>query len=105
MAIVVELSIPNLVSIVGYAGIYSGSQGSFDTSSALTNVNDTFINDVALDTTVHVSAGYNIYYKMQGFNPLTQQYEDWHSMGAPLLDPPSGHALQNISVIGSWIDR
>lgn len=105
MPVVVELSIPNLVNIVGYAGIYSGSQGSFDASSALTIVNDTFINDVALDTTVHVSAGYNIYYKMQGYNPLTQAYEDWHSMGNPLMIPPSGNALENIGIIGSWIDR
>lgn len=105
MAVLVELSIIDFVHIVGYAGVYSGSQGSFDASSALTGLNDTFINDVALDTTINVSSGYNIYYKMQGYNPLTQQYEDWHSMGTPLLDPPSGHALQNIGIIGSWIDR
>jgi hypothetical protein len=105
MAVLVELSVANFVHIVGYSGIYSGSQGSFDTSGSLTGVNTSYINDVALDTTVNISSGYNIYYKIQGYNPLTEQYEDWHSMGTPLLDPPSGHALQNIGVIGSWIDR
>jgi hypothetical protein len=105
MAIVVELSPLNFVHIVGYSGVYSGSQGSFDSNSTLTGVNVSFINDVALDTTVNISSGYNLYFKMQGYNPITQEYEDWHSMREPLMSPPSGNALENISVVGSWIDR
>src|SRR5574338_595752 len=95
----------NYVHMIGYNGIYAGSQGASDSSGALTGVNVSFIQSVPLDTTVNVSPGFNTYYKMQGYNPITQQYEDWHSMNTPLLDPPSGHALENIGIVGSWIDR
>lgn len=100
-----EIFPADYVHIVGYSGIYAGSQGASDSSSSIVGTNISFINSVALDTTVNVTTGYNTYYKMQGFNPITQQYEDWHSMNAPLLDPPSGNALENIGIIGSWIDR
>ena len=94
------------VHIVGYSSTYAGSQGVADaTSSGIVGTNISFINSVPLDTTVNITPGFNVYYKMQGFNPITQQYEDWHSMGAPLIDPPSGHALENIGIIGTWIDR
>ena len=105
MPTLTELSIPNVVSIVTYPGIYTGSQGMTPADIPLTVGNQSIINSVALDITVHVSPGYNTYYKMQGWNPLTQRYEDWHSMGTPLLIPPSGHTLENISIIGSWVDR
>lgn len=93
------------VHMVGYSGIYAGSQGASDSSGELVGTNISFINSVPLDSTVNVSPGYNTYYKMQGFNPATQEYEDWHSMDFPLLDPPSGHTLENISIVLTWIDR
>lgn len=100
-----EIFPADYVHIVGYSGIYAGSQGSSDASVAITGEGISFINSVPLDGTSNISTGYNTYYKMQGFNPITQQYEDWHSMDVPLLDPPSGNALENIGIIGSWIDR
>lgn len=94
----IEIFPEGYVHIVGYSGIYTGSQGTsaLDLSS---------INTVPLDTTANVSPSYNTYYKLQGFNPLTGQYEDWHSMNEPLFDPPSGNALLNISIVYSWVDR
>lgn len=59
----------------------------------------------ALNTTNKISTGFNTYYKMEGFNTNTNNYENWHSMGTPLLIPPSGNSLINISVVTSWIDR
>lgn len=100
-----EIFPSDYVHVVGYSGIYAGSQGASDSSGALVSTNTSVINSVPLDTTANITSGFNVYYKMQGFNPLTQQYEDWHSMGAPLVDPPSGNALENIGIIGTWIDR
>lgn len=60
---------------------------------------------VEVDTTVHITTGFNTYFKMEGWNPITNQYETWHSMGTPLLDPPSGNTLQNIGVVMTWTDR
>lgn len=106
MALITENFITGFILFTGYTGQSSSSQGSQDATSSFSGGNLlSSIKLTELDTTVNVSSGYNIYYKMQGYNPLTQKYEDWHSMGAPLLSPPSGHMLQNISIISSWEDR
>src|SRR5574338_346132 len=80
MPTLTELFIQNTIFSASYSGTYSGSQGISNLSSIFTENNDSFIKAVALDTTVNVSSGYNTYYKMQGWNPVTQKYEDWHSM-------------------------
>lgn len=94
-------------------GLHFGNYTSQGQSFGSNDLLDLFTNTLAipsakqgeLNTTINVSFGYNIYYKMQGYNPITQVYEDWHSMGEPLIDPPSGNALENVSIVYSWIDR
>lgn len=95
----------NLVFFATFTGQYSGSQGIRDLSSDVNPSGVSTSQNVAMDTTANVTPGFNTYYKMQGYNPITQQYEDWHSMGAPLIEPPSGHALENVSIVYTWIDR
>ena len=58
-----------------------------------------------LNSVVKLQLNFNTYFKMEGYNPITAQYENWHCMGAPLLTPPSGNSLVNISVVTSWVDR
>lgn len=58
-----------------------------------------------IDATTNLTTGFNTYFKMQGWDPATKQYEVWHSMNTPLLNAPSGKALQNITILFSWIDR
>lgn len=58
-----------------------------------------------LNTVNKLQPIFKTYYKMQGYNPATQQYEDWHSENEPLMEPPSGNALLNISIIITWQDR
>lgn len=106
MATVTEIPLLDFLHFVGYSGIYAGSQGVSDSAtSALNPTNVSVINLVALDTTANVSNLFNKYYKMQGFNPSTQQYETWHCMNEPLLDPPSGNVLENVSIVSYWEDR
>lgn len=104
MAIITEILLTDILHSVRYAGIYAGSQGMSE-ANGIASSNVSVINNVALDTTINITPGFNTYYKMQGFNSTTQQYEIWHCMGEPLVDPPSGNVLENISIISSWQDR
>lgn len=83
---------------------FSGSQG----YSTLLDPSPTYAPDakfLPVNTTVNLTSGFNTYFKMQGFNAATGNYEVWHSMGAPRLLPPSGDPLINISIIATWTDR
>jgi len=101
-----QLSLLNFVYTGNYTGQSTNSLGTADLTTTLVNlIKIPFTQDTEVNTTVNVTTGYNVYYKMQGYNPITQKYEDWHSMDAPLMDPPSGHTLENISIVGTWIDR
>lgn len=105
MALVQEISVLDYLHLTSYYGTFAGSQGVTDTSSSLVEANVSFINSVPVDTTANVKPTYNTYYRMQGYNPLTGKYEDWHSMNEPLMSPPSGHALLDVTIVTSWIDR
>lgn len=102
-----ESTIFGLTQLTKYTALNSGSQGSQDfigvfvSSSAFVPM----IQTVNYNVTVHLTTGFNTYFKMQGYNPLTGGYETWHCRGTPLLLPPSGHNLINVSVVGSWTDR
>lgn len=107
MALILDQSnIFNLTHLVGYTGQTSGSRNTSDLSSFFitTSVVPT-PKIVQVDTTDNITTGFNTYYKMEGYNSATQQYENWHSMGTPLLSPPSGNALTNISIVYTWQDR
>lgn len=107
MALITDFStLFTTVHLVKYTAQSSGTQGNQDISNfviGLTKVQ--FTSDASFNSITKVTTGFNTYYKMQGYNPITQQYENWHSMGTPLLSPPSGHTLTNISVIYTWQDR
>lgn len=83
-------------------GLWSGSQGYTDYATP-TYVPTAHV--VQINTTVNVTFGFNTYFKLQGFNPITGLYETWHCMNNPVFTPPSGDTLQNVSIIGTWIDR
>lgn len=96
-----------LTQLVAYSGLNAGSQGSQDFT-------DLFIDETgfvpmaqlsAFNSTSRLTTGFNTYFKVQGYNPLTGTYEVWHCRGTPLLLPPSGHHLLDIAVVASWIDR
>jgi len=101
-----QTTILNSIHFAGYTGQASSSWGEQDVTDFLV-ANDSipFTSVADLNTTIHITTGFNYYYKMQGYNTSTQRYEVWHSMGAPLFDPPSGHSLENITLVASWIDR
>lgn len=87
-----------------WLGRYSGSQG----YSQLLDPAPTYVPDaqfLTVNSITHLTTGFNTYYKMQGFNQATGQYEVWHSMGTPQILPPSGDPLINVQVISTWIDR
>jgi hypothetical protein len=107
MTIILDQStIFNLVHTAGYTSQSTSSFGVSDITSILTaTLPVPMVKNVELNTTANVITTFNIYYKMQGWNPVTQVYETWHSMQTPLLTPPSGNTLQNIGVISSWKDR
>lgn len=83
-------------------GLWSGSQGSTDFGTT-PYVPTGHV--VQINTTVNVTLGFNTYFKLQGFNPVTGLYEIWHCMNTPIFTPPSGDTLQNVSIIGTWTDR
>lgn len=96
-----------LAQFTEYTALNAGNQGSQD----FTNV---FIDEtgfvpmaqvVGFNSTSQLTTGFHTYFKVQGYNPLTGTYEVWHCRGTPLLLPPSGHHLLNVSVVASWIDR
>lgn len=90
----------------GYYGIHAGTYGPQDFTQELTGTTYATINPFGeMDDTSKKNTIFNTYYKMQGYNPITQQYENWHCMGTPLTTPPSGNALLNVSIIATWRDR
>lgn len=92
----------SLTYLAGYTGQTSGSSGTQDYASA---TNLSFILLDGLNSIAKITTGFNTYYKMQGYNTSTLQYENWHSMGTPLMVPPSGNTLVDVSVIATWTDR
>lgn len=87
-----------------WLGRYSGSQG----YSTLLDPNPTYTPDAQFvpgNTTVNLTTGFNVYFKIQGYNPATGLYEVWHCRNVPQLLPPSGDPLINISIISTWTDR
>lgn len=107
--ITVHSSIFNIVvQTSGYTAQVSNSFGNVDLD-LLSVTNESSISEsvsgAAFNSITKITTGFNTYYKMQGFNTSTQQYENWHSMGTPLLSPPSGNVLTNISVVHTWQDR
>jgi hypothetical protein len=97
-----QTSIFGLVHFKTWTGTYSGS---FGNQELLANTITTNVKFTALDSNANLKTTFNTYYKMEGFNPITSQYENWHSQNTPLMVPPSGNALTNVSVVSSWIDR
>lgn|SRR5574337_726889 len=83
---------------------YSGSQG-----------NSTFLDPaptyapvaqfLGMDSTTELTTGFNTYYKLMGYNPVTKTYENWHCKNTPQFSPPSGNVLLDIHIVSSWIDR
>lgn len=102
-----ESTIFSFVQSVKYTAQNSGSQGSQDFSTAFTNLNTyvPVVNILDFNTTSLTNTLFNTYFKVQGYNPITKTYETWHCRGTPLLLPPSGHNLLNISVIATWTER
>lgn len=83
---------------------YSGSQG----YSTLLDPSPTYAPEakfLPINTTSNLTTGFNVYFKIQGFNPATGQYEVWHCRNTPELLPPSGDPLINISIVSTWTDR
>ncbi len=96
-----------IAQLTKYAATNAGNQGSQDFTSSFIDVTGfvPMAELVAFNTTEPLTTGFNTYFKMQGYNPLTGTYETWHCRGTPLLLPPSGHNLVNISVVASWTER
>lgn len=106
MPTITEIDIFSFVQFGGYTAQTSGTIGIEDFSNIITpDPTFSIIKVGKLNTTSNVTPGFNVYYKIQGYNSTTQKYEVWHSMGAPLMNPPSGNALTNVAVVATWIDR
>lgn len=43
------------------------------------------------------------YYKMCGYYVAGSAFEAWVSTGTPAITPPSGHTLQNVFIVTTWI--
>lgn len=102
-----ELIYDNLLSVVHsvkWLGQNAGSAAMSTIDSAI-STNFSTVGAGAINSTYKINTLFNTYFKMQGFNTATQQYENWHSMGTALMNPPSGNALTNVSVIATWQDR
>ena len=107
MALVLDQStLFGFIKFASYTGQSTNSFGSADIQISLAGALDIpSILDAELNSTVTITTGYNTYYKLQGWNPITQKYEYWHCMGTPLVNPPSGNALENVSIVSTWTDR
>ena len=106
MALVSDQAFFANIQYLYYTGQSSNSYSSQDLSSSLTELAGLpFTQSVTVNTPEHISFGYNTYFKLQGFDPITQTYEVWHCEGEPLLSPPSGKTLENITILTSWVDR
>lgn len=87
-----------------WLGRYSGSQG----YSTLLDPVTTYVPEaqfVVVNATSNLTSGFNTYFKIQGYNPVTGLFEVWHCMNTPQFLPPSGDQLINIAVVATWIDR
>ncbi len=96
----------NTTQLLTWKGQYSGSQGTQDFSDIFTTIayNPT-VQLGTLNSTVLVTTGFNTYYKLQGYNSATGEYEVGYSVGRPNLIPPSSNLLSNIEIVLTWIDR
>jgi hypothetical protein len=107
MALILDQS--TLFGFVKFSSYTGQSTNSFGTADIQVSLSGSLSIPTALEgpmnTTAQITPGYNTYYKLQGWNPITQRYENWHSMNEPLMDPPSGNALDGVSVVGTWVDR
>ena len=45
---------------------------------------------------------YTQYFKMRGFNTISEQYEIWTSANFSNLNPPSGNPLTDIVIVSVW---
>ena len=108
MATITDFStIFSLTQLVKYTALNSGNQGSQDFTSMFID-GASFVpmaQSVDFNSTSRLTTGFNTYFKMQGYNPVTGTYETWHCRGTPLMLAPSGNNLLNISVIASWTER
>lgn len=97
----------SLTQLTKYTALNAGSQGSQDFIDIFTSATNfvTVIQGVDFNSTAPLTTGFNTYFKVQGYNPLTNTYETWHCRGTPLLLPPSGNNLLDISVVASWTER
>lgn len=99
----------NLQSFLPFKGQYDASQGTQDFGAGFitptTSAYNPTVAVVSFISYAPLTHGFHTYYKMQGFNVGSGQYEVWYSVEAPLLSPPSGHTLSNIQVVLTWIDR
>lgn len=93
------------IKSITYTGMPAGSEGGQDLITFFGEIYATTIRVARVNSTALLTTGFHTYYKMEGFNPTTNAYENWHSMDIPLMTPPSGNALTNIGVATSWIDR
>jgi hypothetical protein len=104
-----ENTLFNFVQSLPWKGQYSASTGTQDMVGkfivSTTLAYSPTISIVDQNSYAKLTHGFNTYFKIQGFNISTGKYEVWFSTGTPLLIPPSGHALSNIGVIATWIDR
>jgi hypothetical protein len=105
-----ENTLFGLITPKAWLGQYAGSAGLADFFTSFTSVNSTYVSTASVvnfNTSIGspLTHGFNTYFKMQGFNGITNQYEVWFSTGAPQLVPPSGHQLSNIEIVLTWIDR
>lgn len=96
----------NFNEFLDYRGQYSGSYGIQDfNGSFFTVVYNSSTQVEGLNSTALVTTGFNTYYKLQGYNTTTGQYEVWYSTNSVNLIPPSGNLLSNIEVVLTWVDR
>lgn len=96
----------NLIQLIAWKGQYSGSQGTQDFNNAFSTVTyNPTVKSEFFNSTELVTTGFNTYYKLQGYNSTTNEYEVWYSVGRPNLIPPSTNLLSNIEVVLVWTDR
>jgi hypothetical protein len=91
-----------------WEGQYSASWGSQDFAGAFTRASVTYVPTaqiIPFNTNAGLTHGFTTYFKMQGYNESNGRYEVWFSETTPLLIPPSGNRLSNISIVLTWIDR
>ncbi len=111
MALITDQSnLFNFIGSIAFTGQYSGSWGSQDLAGSFSEPGTPYAPTTAplsfnTHTEPRLTHGFNTYFKMQGFNPVTNSYEVWFSKTSALLIPPSGNNLLDIEVVLTWIDR